>query len=154
MTKGFALRRSSGAKRPIHKFEKLEVWQLAIEYVDLCYDIAGKLPQEEKYNLTSQLQRAAVSVALNIAEGSTSQTNPEQARFLGMSIRSLVETVACQHLIHRRNYLDDTTPLREAYQASEKLVAKLQAMRRAVLGGSAVREEVSAYDSEPGTPFD
>jgi len=125
----------------MHKFEKLEVWQLAIEYADLCCAIAEKLPDRERYNLASQLQRASVSVALNTAEGSTSQTDPEQARFLGMAIRSLVETVACQHLIHRRNYLADTTPLREAYQASEKLVAKLQAMRRAVLGESRLREE-------------
>lgn len=54
----------------MHKFEKLEVWQLAIEYADLCYAIAEKLPDRERYNLTSQLQRASVSVALNIAEGS------------------------------------------------------------------------------------
>jgi len=71
-----------------------------------------------------------------------------------MAIRSLVETVACQHLIHRRNYLADTIPLREAYQASEKLVAKLQAMRRVVLGESRLREEGPEYDVETGTPFD
>jgi|GEM_PF-2662885 len=93
----------------MHKFEKLEVWQLAVEYADLCYAIAEKLPKSEEYNLASQLRRAAISIALNIAEGSTSQTDPEQARFLAMAIRSLVETVACQHLIHRRNYLADTT---------------------------------------------
>lgn len=130
----------------MHKFENLEVWQLAIEYADLCYAIAEKLPKREEYNLASQLRRAAISIALNIAEGSTSQTDPEQGRFLGMAIRSLIETVACQHLIHRRNYLDDTTPLREAYQASEKLVAKLQAMRRAVLGEPTVREAEAEYE--------
>jgi len=78
------------------------------------------------------LRRAAVSIALNIAEGSTGQTNAEQARFLGIAIRSLVETVACLHLIHRRGYLDDEDPLWETYQASEKLSAKLQAFRRAL----------------------
>ena len=85
----------------MHKFEKLEVWQLAVEYVDLCYVIAEQLPRQEEFNLASQLRRAAVSIALNIAEGSTGQTDPEQARFIGMAIRSLVETVACQHLIRR-----------------------------------------------------
>jgi four helix bundle protein len=138
----------------MHKFEKLEVWRLALEYVDLCYDIARKLPADEKYNLSEQLRRAAVSISLNIAEGSTGQTDAEQARFLAMSIRSLTETVACQHLIHRRKYLADAAPLREAYQASEKLVAKLQAMRRAILGESRMREESLVYDFEPGTPFD
>jgi len=138
----------------MHKFEKLEVWQLAVEYADLCYAIAEKLPKSEEYNLASQLRRAAISIALNIAEGSTSQTDPEQARFLAMAIRSLIETVACQHLIHRRNYLSDTTPLREAYQASEKLVAKLQAMRHAVLDRATLREEGPEYDVETGTLFD
>ncbi len=46
-----------------------------------------------------------------------------------MAIRSLVETVACQHLIDRRNYLEDPTPLREAYRFSETLFAKLPAFR-------------------------
>ena len=79
----------------MHKFEKLEVWQLAIEYTDLCYALAEKLPKHEEYNLGSQLRRAAVSVALNIAEGSTSLSDIEQARFLEIAIRSLIETVAC-----------------------------------------------------------
>jgi four helix bundle protein len=61
----------------MHKFEKLEVWQLAIEYTDLCYWLAEQLPKREEYNLSSQLRRAAVSVALNIAEGSTGQSDAE-----------------------------------------------------------------------------
>jgi four helix bundle protein len=137
----------------LHKLEKLEVWQLAIDYVDTCYAIAGQLPQLERYNLDSQLRRAAVSIALNIEEGSTSQTDPEQARFVGFAIRSLVETVACQHLIHRRGYLQDVAPLREAYGESERLVAKLQALRRA-LGDSPVREDAVDYEAAPRTPFD
>jgi four helix bundle protein len=137
----------------MHKFEKLEVWHLAVAYVDTCYAIAEQLPKHERYNLASQLQRAAVSITLNIAEGSTSQTDPEQARFLRMAIRSLIETVACQHLIHRRGYLRDAEPLRVAYQESERLVAKLQALRRA-LGDTSVREAPAAYDLQSETPFD
>jgi four helix bundle protein len=102
----FVICRSSLPKeRIVHKFENLEVWQLAVAYCDLCYAISEKLPSQENFNLASQLRRASVSVALNIAEGSTSQSDAEQARFLGMVIRSLIETVACQHLIHRRGYL-------------------------------------------------
>jgi four helix bundle protein len=138
----------------MHKFEKLEVWLLAIEYTDLCYAIAEKLPRQEDYNLSSQIRRASISVALNIAEGSTGQSNPEQARFLSMALRSLIETVACQHLIYRRNYLDDTLPLREAYHSSDKLAAKLQAMRRVLLGERRIDEEGEPYSIDPGTPFD
>ena len=138
----------------MHKFEKLEVWQLAIEYTDLCYSLAEQLPKREEYNLASQLRRAAVSVALNIAEGSTGQSDAEQARFLGMALRSLIETVACEHLINRRKYLDDITLLREAYQASDKLAAKLQAMRRSVLGHHGLREDIEEYQVDSRTPFD
>jgi four helix bundle protein len=113
-----------------YKFEKLEVWKLALEYVNLIYEIADKLPAFEEYNLKSQIVRAGTGIALNIAEGSTSQTDPEQARFLGLAIRSLVETVACQHIIRQRGYLKDPKPLNKAYQFSQKLFAKLQAFRK------------------------
>src|SRR5205809_474272 len=116
----------------MHKFERLEVWTLSIEYIDLCYAIADQLPDRERFGLCSQLCRAAVSIALNVAEGSTSQTDAEQARFVGIALRSLVETVACQHLVFRRKYVTDGTPLRAAYQSSEKLAAKLQALRQSL----------------------
>ena len=115
-----------------YKFEKLEVWQFALEYVDLIYDLAAKLPKSEEYNLKSQIVRAATSIALNIAEGSTGQSDAEQARFLGMSIRSLIETVACQHIIRRRKYLSDTALLDKAYTKSNELAKRLQAFRNSL----------------------
>jgi four helix bundle protein len=114
------------------KFEKLEVWRLALTYIDLIYAIAEGLPRSEEYNLKSQLTRAATSVALNIAEGSTGQTDAEQARFLGLALRSLIETVACQHLIHRRQTAVDIQTLRRAYQQAEELSVKLQAFRKSI----------------------
>ncbi len=52
-----------------YKFEKLEVWHLAVEYIDMIYGLAEVLPRNEEYNLRSQIIRAATSIALNIAEG-------------------------------------------------------------------------------------
>lgn len=131
------------------KFEKLEVWQLALDYVDLIYEIADQLPRSEEYNLKSQITRAATSVALNIAEGSTSQTDAEQARFLGLAIRSLLETVACQHIISRRKFLQDVTALRQAYQRAETLAAKLHVMRNTIAPKRPwLREEDSEYEVE------
>jgi four helix bundle protein len=133
------------------KFEQLEVWDLALNYIDLIYEIANQLPRSEAYNLRSQMTRAATSVALNIAEGSTGQTDAEQARFLGLAIRSLLETVACQHLISRRDYLEDLGPLRQAYLDAETLVAKLHTMRRKIQPDRPwLREERSAYDTDQG----
>jgi len=113
------------------KFEKLEVWELAIEYLDLVYKLADLLPRSEEYNLKAQIIRAATSIALNIAEGSTSQSNAEQGRFLGMAIRSLIETVACINLIQKRNYCEKAIVL-ETRDFSGKLFAKLQAFRNSL----------------------
>jgi four helix bundle protein len=115
----------------MYKFESLEVWELSLEYVDMIYRIAARLPETERYNLTSQVIRASTSIALNIAEGSTGQSDKEQGRFLGMAIRSLLESVACVKLIERRNYVnkEDANAL---YAFSEKLFAKLMAFRKAV----------------------
>jgi len=132
-----------------YKFEQLEVWQLAMEYVDAIYVLAEKLPHSEDYNLKSQIVRAATSVALNIAEGSTGQTDAEQARFLGMAIRSLIETVACQHLIRRRHYVSDESLINTVYSKSQILARKLQSFRKSLVPASSqIREEAAPYSSE------
>ena len=145
-----------------YKFEKLEVWQRALDYADLIYGVADDLPSREKYGLASQIMRAANSVALNIAEGSTSQSDKEgpkvmplvPARFLSMAIRSLVETIACLHLIQRREYLPDAEPLREAYRFSRPLFAQLQAFRSSLKEtGANVKEEPAEYDVDGDVPF-
>ncbi len=131
------------------KFEKLEVWGLALEYIDLIQVITGRLPKSEEFNLKSQINRAATSVALNIAEGSTGQTDTEQARFLGLSIRSLLETVACQQIIRRRNLLEDNACLNVAYGKAEILAAKLHTMRKAISPQQGwLREESAIYTTE------
>ena len=85
-----------------YKFEQLDVWKLALDYLDLIYELAENLSRSEEYNLKSQITRAATSITLNIAEGSQGQSDAEQARFLGMAIRSLIETVACHKAKRRR----------------------------------------------------
>ena len=114
-----------------YKFQKLEIYQLALDYLDLLYELTARLPRSEEYNLKSQMPRAGTSTVLNIAEGSTSQTDPEQSRFLGMALRSLIETVACQDVIERRKYLS-AEDLRPARDLGKKLFAKILAMRRAL----------------------
>jgi four helix bundle protein len=115
----------------MYKFEKLEVYQLALAYTDMIYTLVEELPRVEESNLKSQIIRAATSVVLNIAEGSTSQSDVEQRRFLSMAIRSLLETVACQHVIGRRKYIN-IDEISKNYEFSQMLYAKLQAMRRSL----------------------
>jgi len=68
------------------KFEQLKVWQLAMELGEDINIIADQFPKKELYNLGSQIRRAADSIALNISEGSTGLTDPEQKRFLLIQI--------------------------------------------------------------------
>jgi len=110
----------------------LEVYQLALDYLDRVYAITQLLLPPEEYNLRSQMVRAATSIVLNIAEGSTGQSDAEQSRFLGIASRSVVETVACQHIILRRQYLD-RPQMAALYEQSEKLFAKIQAMRKTLI---------------------
>ena len=114
-----------------YKFQSLLVYQLALDYIDQVYDIVSSLPDSEKYNLSSQLVRAATSIALNIAEGSTGQSNKEQARFLSLSTRSYLETVACLDLIQRRNYLSPII-LETVRKTGKNLFYKLIRFRKAL----------------------
>ena len=116
---------------PEYKFQKLDVYQLGLDFVDKIYQLTTQLPESERFNLRSQLERAATSIVLNIAEGSTGQTNMEQNRFLGMALRSYIETIACMDLIERRKYLKVET-ISSARQLGHQVFVKLQALRRAL----------------------
>ncbi len=128
-----------------YKFEQLDVWKLALDYIDLTYKIAENLPRSEEYNLKSQITRAATSIALNIAEGSQGQSDAEQARFLGMSLRSLIETVACQEIIRRRGYFQDATLLNKVYEDSQTLAKKLHSFRKSI-SPYQVKEDLPLYE--------
>lgn len=123
-------RATKGDKMPF-KFEQLEIWKLSIQYIDKIYTLAERLPKQEEYNLKSQIIRAATSISLNIAEGSTGQSNPEQVKFLGYALRSLLETVACVHLIRQRAFPEIDSP-DDIYRMSELLAAKLHSMRKSL----------------------
>lgn len=88
------------------KFEKLIIWQKAMDFEEIP-EMVLKFPNYEMFGLSSQLRRAADSVALNIAEGSIVQSKPEQKKFMAYSIRSLAEVVTCLHKAKRRNYIDE-----------------------------------------------
>ncbi len=104
---------------------------MALEYVDRVYTLSKKLPASERFNLCNQLERAATSIVLNIAEGSTGQSDAEQNRFLGLALRSYVETVACLDIIERRGYLAGDN-LGEVRGAGHELFIKLQSFRKAL----------------------
>ena len=89
------------------KFEKLIIWQKAMEFGEEINNLSQKFPKDEIYNLTSQIRRAADSIALNISEGSIGQSNPELRKFMGYSIRSLAEVVTCLYKAKERKYIQN-----------------------------------------------
>ncbi|HEX6982310.1 MAG TPA: four helix bundle protein [Balneolaceae bacterium] len=87
------------------KHKKLNVWKLAIELTVNIYRITGKFPKSEVYGLASQLQRAAVSVPSNIAEGAARSSAKERKRFYEIARSSLVEIDTQLEIAIRLNYL-------------------------------------------------
>ena len=108
------------------KFEKLRVWHVSMDFGERIFQISLTFPDHEKFNLTSQIRRASDSIALNIAEGSTGQSNAEFSKFLGNSIRSLAEVVTCLYKLKLRKYIneDDFEKLYDdAFQLMNQIVA-------------------------------
>jgi four helix bundle protein len=89
------------------KFEKLIIWQKAMQLGEEINTISNIFPKKEIYNLSSQICRAADSVALNISEGSIVQSSSEYKRFLGYSIRSFAEVVSCLYKAKSREYITE-----------------------------------------------
>ncbi len=114
-----------------YKFQSLYVYQLALDYIDQTYEVVSLLPDAERYNLSSQLVRAATSIALNIAEGSTGQSDKEQIRFLSLALRSYLETVACFDLIEKRNYIS-TEKIDSARKLGRNLFFKITRFQKAL----------------------
>ncbi len=75
----------------MHNFRKLTIWIKSMDLVTEIYQLTNTFPQHERFGLMSQMQRAAVSVPTNIAEGSAKTSNKDFARFLEISIGSLLE---------------------------------------------------------------
>lgn len=113
------------------KFEKLIVWQKALELSSVVHEVALKFPKDELYILTSQIKRAADSVSLNIAEGSTGQTNPEFNRFLGIAMRSDIEVVSCIYIAQKRNLISKGD-FEMIYKMCEEILVMIGALRNSL----------------------
>lgn len=113
------------------KFEKLIIWQDAMAFAENIFQLSSKFPKDEVFNLTSQIRRAADSVALNISEGSIMQSNPEFRKFLGYSIRSIAEVVTCLYKAKNRNYITEET-FTELYNESYRIMNHTIAFRNKI----------------------
>ena len=110
------------------KFEKLIVWQKSLQLIEKVNVLVKQFPKEELFVLTNQIKRAADSVSLNIAEGSTGQSNPEFIRFLNFAIRSNIEVVACLHIARVRSLIEEKD-FNDIYILCEEMLAMLNALK-------------------------
>lgn len=87
--------------------EKLEVWSKAVDFVVLIYKATEQFPKDEKFGLTSQIRRAAVSVPANIAEGAARISTKEFIQFLSIAQGSASELDTEILIAHRLDYLTE-----------------------------------------------
>ena len=114
-----------------HKFpfEKLEVWSLAKDFVKRIYSVTKGFPDDERFGLVSQINRAAVSVASTIAEGSARASRKDQGHFSQIAYGSLME-IACQLVIACELGYIKEPEYSELRHSLEKISNKLNALRK------------------------
>jgi len=115
---------------PAKSFEDLIVWQKAHQFVLMVYAITESFPKQEMFGLTSQLRRAAVSIAANIAEGFKKKGKADKARFMNIAEGSLEE---CRYYLILTNDLKygDIAKLKQQIEEVSKLI---NAYSKAILG--------------------
>jgi four helix bundle protein len=116
-----------GLKNMAFKFEELKVWQRALDFTLAIHQVTLGFPKEELFVLSSQIKRAANS----IAEGSTGQSNPEFNKFLGYAVRSAIEVVSCLHIGRKRCIIKDDD-FQSLYTESTIIIKMIQALRNSL----------------------
>lgn len=127
-------------------FEKLEVWKLARELTSLLYRTTSKFPPDERFGLVSQIRRAAVSVAANIAEGSSRMSPKDQARFTVFSFSSLIEVFNHLTIAKDLGYIDEFL-LQDYRKKIQLLSVKLSNYRATQL------KKVTGLQKNPSVPI-
>jgi len=112
-------------------FEKLDVWQEAIQLASLVYKITRNFPEHERFGLTNQMRRAAVSISSNIAEGSSRVSRTDFARFVEIATGSLFEVVSQAKVSLNQQFLSKSE-YEEIANAAEKECRMLSGLRRSL----------------------
>ncbi|MEZ4792658.1 MAG: four helix bundle protein [Gelidibacter sp.] len=112
-----------------HSFEKLHVWQDAIDLVESVYTITKTFPSSEVYTLTSQMRRCVISIASNLAEGTSRITDKDKAHFSTIAFSSTMELLNQLIIARRLNYIDEDiyTVIREQIN---KVSNKINALKK------------------------
>ena len=110
-------------------FRDYSVWNEAVDYATYVYEVTGKMPWFEKKGLCDQLQRAAVSISSNIAEGAARTSDADFAHFLDFALGSAFEVETQLKIALNVGYLDD-----EHYQELVKKLLSIERQINALIG--------------------
>ncbi|HET7663316.1 MAG TPA: four helix bundle protein [Rhodanobacteraceae bacterium] len=113
-------------------FRELDVWQLAMSLARCIYELTTTFPREERYGLSSQLQRAAVSIPSNIAEGNARASTRDYARFVSMALGSSAELQTQLLLAHELRFGENKIR-DEAFEMCERVGQMLLRLRQSLL---------------------
>jgi four helix bundle protein len=113
-------------------FERLEVWQKAIDFADLIYELTRRFPAEERFGLTNQLRRAVISISSNIAEGSSRSSKADFARFVEIAAGSVFEVTSQAFIARRQRFLSEEG-FQRIYSGAEELSRMLSGLRKKLL---------------------
>jgi four helix bundle protein len=118
-------------------YKDLLAWQKAMDLVTVCYKLTANFPASERYGLTDQLRRAAVSIPANIAEGQGRQYDAEFVRFLYIASGSLAELETHIQIAQRLDYINQLTAGQMLEQTTEvaRLLHGLILFQKKKLGG-------------------
>ena len=136
----------------IRSYRDLEVWQKAVALTVRCYELAALLPKAERFGLTSQLQRSAVSVAANIAEGHGRRGLGEYLHHLGIARASLMELETHVIIGQRLAYLPSARAnalLESSAEVARMLSGLVRSLERLRSSGE---RKASAPDTQHPTP--
>ena len=109
-------------------FEKLDTWQQAIEYANLVYRVTATFPSDERFGLTSQMRRSAVSISANVAEGSSRSSGKDFAHFVEIGYGSLMENVS-EAFVSRNQRFRRPEQFTQLYGNAEQLARMLSGLR-------------------------
>ena len=108
----------------IRTYRQLETWQSGMMLVERCYKASRRFPDEERFGLTSQLRRAAVSIPCNLAEGACRRSTNVFMNHVSIALGSHAEVETCIEIAFRLGYLapDDKAALLEVADATGRLL--------------------------------
>ena len=110
-------------------FERLDVWQLARQFLKYIYPIIDSFPQKERFNLVDQIRRASTSIVLNLAEMTSRSSLKEQAHFAEIAFGSAVEVYCAIQLAYDFNYINEEQ-LNSTTEKIGEITNKINALKK------------------------